>query len=310
MSGTTTNKLGRGGSMYALNPHKELRIIGLDTKDGPEHPNYDKRAFLPVEEPFAAGIAMFGVLEPVIGRRNGNVVEVIAGRQRTKAARLVNERRAGKAPIPENLPEEWKALYAKGLPQLFVSTILRRSDEREQQQIQIVENEARVGETPITRAHKMKKLEDSGHNVVMIAAMFNITPDGVKKAMRILDASSNAQKACEEGYISASALAEMIDLPHEEQDRRIEEAKKLGVTISTGDARKEGRDRRSGGSTGPKPPGRAVLRNLIRHETFSAELSHDARSLLCWIATGDDGHIERVKGLKKTLREMGAIAEE
>lgn len=310
MGRTTTNTFARGGSTYSLDPHTELRIIGLDTKDGPEHPNYDKRITLPLKESFVATIAMYGVLEPVIGRRDGDVADVVAGRQRTRGARLVNERRAGKAPIPADIPEEWKALYASDKPQILVPTILRRSDEREMQQIQIVENEARTEDTPLIRAGKMKKLEDSGYNRAMIAAMFNITPEGVRQTLKILDASEKLQKACEDGFISASAVGALADLPREEQDRRIDEARASGVRISTGDARRDGIARRGNAVPGCKPPGRAMLRKLVTHENFATGLSTDARSLLAWIATGDSGHIERVKGLKKTLREMGALPDE
>lgn len=309
MGRTTTNGMARGGSTYSLDPHKELRIIGLDTKDGPEHPNYDKRITLPMKESFLATIAMYGILEPVIGRRDGDVADVIAGRQRTRGARIVNDRRAGKLPIPADIPQEWKDLYSKDLPQILVPTLLRRADEREMQQIQIVENEARTEDTPLIRAHKMKRLEDAGHNRAMIAAMFNITTEGVRQTLKILDATPKMQQACEEGFISASAIAAMSDLPREEQDRRIDEARALGTTISASSARKDGISRR-GGDAGPKPPGRALLRKLVVHEEFSKNLNHDARAILSWIATGDSGHIERVKGLKKTLVELGVTVED
>jgi ParB-like chromosome segregation protein Spo0J len=309
MAGTTTNEFARGGSQYSLDPHTQLRIIGLDTKDGAEHPYYDERIKQPLSEAFVASIAMAGVLEPIIARRDGDIADVIAGRQRTRGARIVNERRLGKLPIPNDLPEEWKALYGAEHPLIRVPTLLRKASDREAAQIQIIENENRMADSPLTRAHKMKKLEDSGHNRAMIAVMFNTTVDGVARQLKVLDASAKGQKALEAGVISVSALAALTDLPRAEQDQKLDEAEQHGITITTSAARAEGIVRRGSARepSGPKPPKRGVLRKLVESESFGAELSDDAKHLLAWIATGDEGHVTRVKGLKKTLREIGAL---
>lgn len=77
----------------------DLTIIGLDTKDGPEHPLYDERIFLPIDEAMVRNIRAFGVIEAINVRKNGPNVEVVDGRQRVRHARIASQRN-----VEEGLP--------------------------------------------------------------------------------------------------------------------------------------------------------------------------------------------------------------
>ena len=50
---------------FGMDPDK-LTIIGLDTDDGPEHPLYDERVRLPLDESFVKNVKVYGVIEDVI----------------------------------------------------------------------------------------------------------------------------------------------------------------------------------------------------------------------------------------------------
>jgi hypothetical protein len=110
------------GNLFLV-PPEDITIIGLDTEDGPEHPLFDERVLLPVDEALARNIAIHGVIEPVVIRKNGDdVIEVIDGRQRVRSARLANERLEAEGKEPVLVPVVRRVgVYGRGIsPQGFV----------------------------------------------------------------------------------------------------------------------------------------------------------------------------------------------
>jgi ParB family chromosome partitioning protein len=82
---------GRRLNAFAVDPDN-LIIIGLDTDDGPEHPLYDERVKLPLDESTVLNIMAIGVKEPVLVRKTDGNPEVVDGRRRTMHAREANRR--------------------------------------------------------------------------------------------------------------------------------------------------------------------------------------------------------------------------
>lgn len=82
---------GKRGTIFRLDPD-ELVIIGLDTDDGPEHPLYDASIKRPLNEATVQDIMLRGVQHAVTGRKNGDRVEVVLGRDRTRHAREAKKR--------------------------------------------------------------------------------------------------------------------------------------------------------------------------------------------------------------------------
>ena len=72
----------QGQHLPAFSIDPSLLTIVID----PKHPLYDERARAPIDEVMVASIMHYGVGEPVVCRRNGNLIEVIDGRQRVKNA--------------------------------------------------------------------------------------------------------------------------------------------------------------------------------------------------------------------------------
>jgi len=192
----------------------DLIVIGLDTTDGPEHPLYDARAKLPVDDKLVLNIMALGkILEPVGVRKNGEIVEVIYGRQRVKACREANKR-----------------LKASGCEPIFVPAIGERVDNSRAFGMMISENELRRGDAPLTKAQKLQKYIDLGHTEKDASEIFGITLQTAKNWLSLLDLDRSVQKMVESGKITATAAAGLVSLSREKQK---EEAEKL---ISDGKA--------------------------------------------------------------------------
>ena len=73
----------RGVATYNRDPN-DLRLI--EDKD---HPRYDPRVELDLDQGLVESINVHGVIEPVVAFKDGPHVEVLDGRQRVRAARPV-----------------------------------------------------------------------------------------------------------------------------------------------------------------------------------------------------------------------------
>lgn len=105
---------------FALEPEKFTLITA------PEHPLYDPRVHDEPDESLVRNVMTYGVIEPVIIRRNGEKVEVVAGRGRVKAALEANRR-----------------LTAEGKQPIRVPAILKRGQDADMFGVLISENECR-----------------------------------------------------------------------------------------------------------------------------------------------------------------------
>jgi len=162
-----------------------LCIVGHDTNDGPEHPPWDERAKILdrlVDEDFVQNIRLYGVLEPVIVRKNGERTEVIVGRRRVYAARLANKQ----------LQE------IGGLASLLVPTMVRRSDDAAAAGAVIAENEGRVNDSPIVLAKKIQRLLDRGYDERSVAITIARPASEVSRYVRLLDLDGRVQAMVDE----------------------------------------------------------------------------------------------------------------
>lgn len=186
----------------------DLVIIGADTDDGSEHPLYDDRAKLPVDGKLVMNILALGkILEPVGVRKNGEIVEVVYGRQRVKACREANKR-----------------LKAQGCEPIFVPAMGERADNAKMLGMMISENELRQGDTPLAKANKLQKYINLGRTEKEAGEIFGITLQTAKNWLSLLDLDRSVQKLVESGKITATAAAGLVSLP---RDKQKEEAEKL-----------------------------------------------------------------------------------
>jgi len=178
---------------------------------------YDERVKDPVDDNLVSNLMFapdnktsLGIVEPVIGRRNTDTgkIEVVAGRDRVKAAREANRR-----------------LKAQGRPLLRVPVWIRRIDDSHIFAQLVSENEHRRGDTPLNRAKKMQRFINLGHDERETAALFRVSESTVRNMLRLLDAPAAVRNALDTGRIAAS---DAYQLAREEPARA---KKKLGELL-------------------------------------------------------------------------------
>jgi ParB family chromosome partitioning protein len=270
---------------FAVNPDT-LVIVGLDTDDGPEHPLWDERIHLPLDEGFVLNVARNGVLENVIVRKNGPLVEVVAGRQRVRASREVNRRNAG-----EDVPLV-----------LVPVTVKRPRGDSDAAGVMISENENRQDSDPLTRASQAARQMNFGATEHDVAITFGISKQAVKNLLSLLELSDKVKKAVQKRQISATAATELRDLTHAEQNEKLAEMLATGAT-GVVEARRQRKARKNGTPTTPrgKAVGVKTLRQVAANEEFLGTLSPDAKDILLWIL-GDETRAKRIKGLTAVLK--------
>lgn len=193
--------LGRADLLF-LDPEK---VVVVTDKD---HPLWDERAEMPVPEKMIASIMRARtVYKPIIVRRNGvdrngePIVEVVDGRQRVRATRIVNHR----------LKEEGEAILIR------VPAITRRDEDKALFEITIAANENATKDSPVVLAKKLKRYLDMGHDLEEAAIVFAKTTTTLKTLLCILDCHENVIKALDTGKIGITHAKTLSALPRQEQ---------------------------------------------------------------------------------------------
>ncbi len=239
------------GNLYQFDP-KELVLVGLDTKDGPEHELWDERISLPLEETMVLNLMALGVKETVTIRKGPDGrYQVVDGRRRVMHAREANKR-----------------LKKAGEPLLYVPACLESGDETHLTAVSISLNEIRRDDNTMIKAEKcMRLLHRNGGDRKAAALAFGVSGAAINNWIKVAELTPKVKKAIAAGEISASAAAELHGLEKEEQisklDKLIAGAKANGrKKATTSNAKKE-----SGKRTGvPK----RVLMKLIGDEELSS----------------------------------------
>lgn len=193
------------GDIFKLEPERLALVTDKN------HPLYDPRVEEPPSESMIANIAMHGVLEPIIVRKNGDAIEVIAGRGRTKATLEANRR-----------------LVAEGKPPLLIPAIVRGGSDADLFGVLIAENEIRREDSMIHKGEKARKLLNMGYNVQQIAVTFGATRQAVDQWLAVDELPTQIKDAVESGEVSATAALQMSGHSRDEQVRRYEDIKQRG----------------------------------------------------------------------------------
>lgn len=261
--------------MSTIDP-SELVLIGLDTADGPEHPLFDPSVTDPVDLDLARSLGERGQIAPVLVRKNGASLEVIAGRSRTKAARHWNA----------NNPERAiKLAY----------TLRRGLSEVELLELVIAENEHRNDKPPIVKARMAQRLIDRGRTPAEVARLFRVTAQTIGNWLEQLDLAPEIQAALEAETISVNEAKSVEDLPHADQAAALQLAEAGGESLADvartlAPLRKAGR---RGGKRQARPPTDAPSRHEIRAVLEDDTCPDDAagwRQALKWVL-GDERYL-------------------
>ena len=272
---------------FSMDPDK-LIIIGLDTDDGPEHPLWDKRAKLPVDENLGRAMMAEGFHGTIEVRKDGNKVEVVFGRQRVKAARWAN-----------------KQLIAAGKEPLMVSCLVRKFSDSAAFGVRVGENVHRQGLSTLDKADEIQRYMNMGRNEDEAAVTFGMTKAGIKNLLKLQDLDSHVRKAIENEELSPSAAAELSGLSREEQREQLGkllEAGARGEKVTRRTAKKAVKAKSSGSTEGSVAPPKRLVSNVLKLDKRHGNvLPSDFVKGVMW-CLGDIGDTS-ISGLRALVKE-------
>lgn len=292
--------------IFYLDPDKVV-IIGLDTKDGPEHRLYDPRIKLPVTEEQLLNVRKHKILEAGLihkeklpGGESRDVV--VDGRQRVRWARAVN------AELREDYSgDEYERRMVR------VPFMLKSQGDKSVLKSMGTAANMRAESNILTKAIDVQGMIDAGADKKDIAVDFGVTVQAVDSWLQVLTLGKKMQDAVRSGAMSPSAAIQYSDVSEEEQDKVIAECERLGVTIGATEAKAQRAARkRSNGTNGHdvrRPVGTGILRKLVEHEDFMASQEPEVQAILKFLI-GEPNQDRRVKGLRAALKDIGYIGKD
>jgi ParB family chromosome partitioning protein len=207
---------------------EQLVIIGLDTDDGSEHPFYDERVKLPLDEAFVQNVMLNGVIMPIkVTKDPDGRVLVVAGRRRVMAAREANKR-----------------LKAEGRPLVLVPMLSpSRGEQSSMVGAMLSENEYRQDDPPLLKARKAARFMASGHSEAEACTTFGVTRVTMSAWLKLLELEPTLLKAVERNEVSASQALEQSGAGSDVQKAL---AEKVKGKKSNGRGRPKGKASRPG----------------------------------------------------------------
>lgn len=290
---------GKRLNAFGIEPEK-LVIIGLDTDDGPEHPLYDERVKLPVDEQFVQLMIAKGFKSTISVRKNGPLAEVVAGRQRVKTAREANKR----------LRELHKGLDADALEKVLIKVkcMPEGGDDTEAEEAGYYENSYRFDDPPLIQSNKIKRYLDRGNSEKDAALIFHCSVQHIKNMMRLHDLDASVRKAVERGDLKAAAAAPLADLTREDQKVALEKLLAEGGRITERTTKGATKDKKNGTSDADAtvaPTKREVTR-ILKLNKETQTLSEEAVHIMLWML--GDFPSNRIKGLVDLQRRANEKA--
>ena len=288
---------------------EDFVIIGLDTDDGPEHPAWDERANLPVNDALVQGMIAVGFFGAVIcDKHDDGRPRVRKGRQRVKAARAAN-----------------KILRVKGMEPILVTALgyTKGTDERTKLLMSIAENELRVDDAPMVKAAKAARAlaslgADDRETRRLVATAFGFGSLSMLDELLRLRESGTPEllRAVREEKIAPAAAAAVAALPAGKQAAVVDRVDR-GEKVTTDDAR-EMRARETAKKNGVADEdrkhamSRATVTKLADHYGARTDLS-DAeqivRSVLALVlgrreARGIPGMVDALKAIDRIYNDL------
>jgi ParB family chromosome partitioning protein len=267
---------------FGMDPD-DLVVIGYDTKDGPEHPLYDERVRMSLEESMVLNIMVHGVLEPVLVRKNGDTAEVIAGRRRVLHAREANKR-----------------LKKEGSEEVRVPVMVKKGQDSVLMGVAISENEIRRDDNPSTKAEKLLRYLATGRSEREASIAFGVSIQTIKNWGRMHDLDNKVIKAIDAGDIPASAGYALATLSREEQKEELDKLLSNGhATVRA--AKHSVKTKKSGAETEYEAPGKRLVTKVLKLNSKTPVLNQDFLKGVSWVL-GNIGPTS-IAGLSELIRE-------
>lgn len=256
------------GTYFVVEP-ESLKII-----EDKRHPLYDSRVELPLDDDFVESIAHFGVKKIIDVRKNGDRLEVVDGRRRTRGAVEANRRR-----------EE------RGLPRLTVRVVLEKGTDEDMDLLMVLGNRGRVDDDPVTLAEKAARLVAKvGEERAALACCTNVRT--LRSWLQILDLAPEIRESVRRGDLKYSAATKLAALPREEQQAALAEA------AASGD----------GAGATIASVREAVERKKSPEKSAAKVRLSDSRDRLLAVVLGWDRGEEKLEDVKEAAREFAAAA--
>ena len=260
---------GTRANMFLMDPD-EITIIGLDTKDGPEHPLYDERIHLPIDEPLVLSLMAHGNKVPIAVRKNGDAIEAVDGRQRIRCGREANKR-----------------LNGEGKPPIRLRVIPERGSDGDMFGVLILANELRQADGPLAKAEKLKRYMAMGYSEEEAAVTFGVTKTTIKNWIALLEVDPAVRNAVEAGTLPATAASKLASLSREEQKAALKEMQDSGQKATVARASSKARSKKHGVEEN-LAPSKLILRRIV--ENYDSDMS--------------DVDAEFIRGLRYALGEL------
>jgi len=203
---------GSRGSLWTYDPF-ELVIVGLDTKDGPDHYLYDAESLAydaEHDDAMIANVRRRGVLKPVLIERDGDRNLVVDGRSRVRWARAAA-----------------KLQKDSGEVVLKVRCVVVRGKPAEVYGISRAAQRHRPDDSDVAQARQLQRMIDMLGSEDEAATELAITPLRAKKLLALLTTDPKVQTAVVRG-MSLDAAARLAKLPREQQVAKLAEIQAAG----------------------------------------------------------------------------------
>lgn len=178
----------------------EVIIIGIDTDDGPSHWGYDEESN---KNPLLEADVQFtyenGVIQNVLGRRDGKKVVIVAGRGRTRLLREANKRR-----------------IRDGLAPWFLPVKIVMGDSRKMLVLKHGENSHRREQSPFVRAQQAYELSQQFPED-QAATIMGLGVKQFRDVLKLLSLGPAAKKAVMEDRLKPTAAIVLAELSEAEQ---------------------------------------------------------------------------------------------
>jgi ParB family transcriptional regulator, chromosome partitioning protein len=265
---------------------EDLKLVKDET-----HVLYDERVAQEISDEFVSNIDFMGIVEPVVVRKNTETgaMEVVAGRQRVRAAIEANKRRK-----------------KRGDKLLLVPATVRRGDDMSMMTVMVTENEARVANTPLQRAQLMQRMLNRGATEKDVATSMACSIATVKNHLGLMEAPAAVRNAVQSGKVSAAVGYKLSKMPAAEAKAKLAEAttsapKERGKR--TGAAKKQ-MEVVTGVKSSTLPKSRVdveAMRDIIEE---NADLGGEIKRLMvavCDWMLGDEDDLREICGMESKM---------
>lgn len=248
---------------------EDLTIVGLDTEDGPEHPLYDERIKLPVDQQFVELMLLQGFTSVVKARKNGDKLEVVYGRQRVRTAREAN-----------------KLLVAKGEEPIRCEVRVVKDQDAGLMGLMIAENAYHQEDGPLVQADKLARFLARGRTEKEASVVFKCTLQTIKNLQKLLDLDPVVRRAVERGAVSASAAGELSAMSRDDQKTELTkliESSDGGLKVTTKAVKAAAKAKKNGAEETLTAPPKRLITKVLKLNKEQDVLNHDFVAGVLWV---------------------------